>query len=274
MLYFCNLDRPILQIKCTFISLANFLYSERYKNGYRSDRLLHNVHWIFKLKNGPSVKVTESVVLSCIMITFYNISNVAVLQESTRADHHMVVLADFALAMTTTLETVNKNSFNQFQLRIGKPDPSLNSYNNVTQFALVPSSHLADFYRWKVLVGKNRTIRSGWGWKSALNWHSSSSCLLWRFFIVFCRLQFSMRAARIRCKLQSAANYYENSCCCLIFFSFWIMFPEVSSSVDMAGARNTTRSVCEGVNNYSSVSQAKKQKSAGKCRTRSLCGRH
>ena len=36
---------------------------------------------------------------------------------------HLCALVDFALAMKTRLEDVNKHSFNHFQLRVGEHEP-------------------------------------------------------------------------------------------------------------------------------------------------------
>ena len=41
-------------------------------------------------------------------------------QDQQSGDHNILVLVDFALTMMTTVDNINRDSFNQFQLRIGE----------------------------------------------------------------------------------------------------------------------------------------------------------
>ena len=55
-------------------------------------------------------------------LTFYVATYLVdlILQGQQKMDHYAMVMTDFAVNMMNVLETINKDSFNQFQLRIGE----------------------------------------------------------------------------------------------------------------------------------------------------------
>ncbi|XP_034239049.1 adenylyl cyclase 78C-like [Thrips palmi] len=126
--HFLSQDRPPEElysqardrVGVLFASIPNFteFYNEDVNKGMECIRLLNEIIADFdEILDEPRFKVIEKI--KTVGATYMAASGLGTLEPGEDAWDHLCALVDYALAMKTRLDEVNKHSFNAFHLRVG-----------------------------------------------------------------------------------------------------------------------------------------------------------